>query len=134
MQKNRGGAQDPVVAALGQHDVAAVTPGPLQEPVLKHQRRHDFGRAHLQQLQKRGSINVLLEQGQRAGVFARRFGGQAASGLRNAQRRVVGAQAVLRDRQRRVQPGDQPFDLRRQRKAAVQDDSRNRREGRRGVS
>ena len=39
------GPQDPVVVALGQHDVLAVRPGPVQQRVLEHLRRDHRGMA-----------------------------------------------------------------------------------------
>ncbi len=46
-QQDGGGLEDPVVAALRQHDVLAVGPGPLHQLVLEHQRCAHVGGRHV---------------------------------------------------------------------------------------
>ena len=51
--------------ALGQHDVPAVGPGPLDQVVLEHQRGDPARARHLDPLGQLGRVHVLLPQAQR---------------------------------------------------------------------
>ncbi len=72
---------------------------------------------------------MTVEERERARVLLRGVGGQAAVGVRDAHRGVVGAERRAGDRERGVQTREQRLDRGRHRESAVQDDPRQRREG-----
>ena len=51
-QQDVGGPEDPVVVALGQHDVPAVGDGQVDQLVLEHQRRHRVGAGDLEPVEQ----------------------------------------------------------------------------------
>ena len=67
-----GGAQDALLGALGQHDVAPVGAGPLDQLVLEHQRRDRVRRASTASRSSSAvAVDVLLEQRERRLDLAR---------------------------------------------------------------
>ena len=61
-EQDRRGLEDPVVGALGQHDVLAVGAGALHQLVLEHQRRAHLRRRDVDRGEQRGLVDLLGEQ------------------------------------------------------------------------
>ena len=68
--------QDAVVAALGEHDVAAVGLGPLDQPLLEHQRGHPLGPGDLEPAQQPPAVDVVAEHPEGGGDLALALGGE----------------------------------------------------------
>ena len=71
-QQDVGGQEDPVVVALGEHDVAPVGDGEVEQLVLEHQRRHGLAAGDLEPVEQRVAVDVLVEQRQGRGDLAGR--------------------------------------------------------------
>jgi hypothetical protein len=67
--KDLGGLENALLAALGQDDVLAVGPGPLEERILEHQRRHGGGHGLNHLLFQAGGVDMALEDAERPGYF-----------------------------------------------------------------
>ncbi len=132
-QQPVGGEQDPIVVALGQDDVRVGRARLLKEGVLEHQRRDDARAAHLEQVDERCAIHVLLEQGERLVVLRTGFRCQPAAAADDPNRGVVGAEVGGDDRQGDLESGHQLLDRLGQLETAVEQDACQRREGVRGL-
>ena len=130
-QHRVGGLEDPVVVALGQHDVAPVADGPVDELVLEHQRRHRPRTRDLEPVEQHVAVDALVEQRQGGGHLARRVLVQPAADRRQRLRGVAGVEVGRHDRHRRAEAVDQPGDLLGQVEPAVEHDARHLREVRR---
>ena len=128
LQQGRRGAQDPVVAALGEHHVLAVGAGPVQQRELEHQRGDHLGPLHVERGQQRRTVDVLLEQRQGRVDLALRVGREAPVRVADGARGPEGAQLGGQDRQPAPEPVHQPRDQRRRTEPAVEDDPGERRE------
>ena len=107
-------AQDPVVAALGQHDVLAVGAGPVEQRVLEHQRRDDLGprdveRAPAARRRRRAARTATARC--RPCAASRRSGGRACPPTALAERNVPRSVRMIGRRWPR--PVDQARDRRR---------------------
>jgi hypothetical protein len=113
-----GRLQHPVVAALGEDDVAAVGLGPLDQPLLEHQRGDPLGAGDLDPAQQPLAVDVLAEHPEGGGDLALALGGEHPPHPGHGGGRPVGvgpggqhghlgaAQAVDQPEHRRL--GDQP--------------------------
>ena len=115
-------AQDPVVVALGQHDVLAVRARLVEQRVLEHQRGHDGGPGDVDRREQPAALDVLLEQRERAVDLPLRLAGQPPTGARGGGRGAERAHVRADDRDARVEALDQPRDARCGVEAAVEDD------------
>ena len=61
-QQDVGGPQDPLLLALGQHDVPAVGDRAVDQLVLEHQRRHGVRARDLEPVEQRVAVDVLVEE------------------------------------------------------------------------
>ena len=107
-----GGAQDPVVVALGQDDVPARGPRALEERVLEHQRRRSCRAVEPDAAQHRVAVHVLLHQPQGGRDLAIPRDGPAHGGGRRGCGVGVGVDRDHRDAGA-TQPVDEPRDGRR---------------------
>ena len=130
-QQGVGGLEDPVVVALGQHDVAPVADGPVDELVLEHQRGDRARARDLEPVEQQLTVDALLEQRERGGHLAGRLLLEPAAHRRQRLRRVAGVELRGDDRHGGVEPVDQPRHLLGQVEAAVEHDPRHLREVRR---
>ena len=105
-QQHLGGAQDPLVRALGQHQPAAPGAGPVDQVVLEHQRGDSLRAADPQPAGQVVGVHAALERAERGLDLARVGGAGAALDPAGRGHRVV---AVARYRQH-WEPGVHPLD------------------------
>ena len=132
-EEGGGRAQDAVVIALGQHDVAAVGAGALDQAVLEHQRGHDGGPGDAERHGELLGVDVPLEHRQRGVVAALGVGGEPPARVHHPHGRVVRAEVGRDDRHVRGEAVDEAVDVVGQRERAVQHDAGDRGEGAGGV-
>ncbi len=93
-----GGAQHPLVVALGQHDPLRVARGALDEVVLEHQRRDDVAAGHAEAVEQVVGVDVPVEQRERGLDLARRVAVSrprtALERGRRPERAAVGASTI----------------------------------------
>ena len=104
-----GRLQHPVVAALGEDDVAAVGLGPLDQPLLEHQRGDPLGPGDLQAAQQPLAVDVGAEHPEGGGDLALALGGEHPPDPGDGGRRPVGVGPGGQHRHlRAAEPVDQP--------------------------
>ena len=126
-----GGTQDALLVALGQHDVGARGPGPLDEVVLEHQRGDGALGGTDPVADERVELGVvgLVDERHGSPDLARGLGGDppldAVERGRDRHRPLTGRH----DRQPHVEAVDQQVDLRRELEPTVEHDPGQRRQG-----
>ncbi len=108
-----GGAQHPIVGALGQHDVRSGGPRPFDQFVLEHHRRHHLGAPDLDATLQRLQIDVGLDLSEGDVDLALVTGGDRAFDRIRGDRGVegVGVHRQQRDRgatRHRIDQRDHP--------------------------
>ena len=83
------GPQDALLGALGQHQVAAVGAGPVDQVVLEHQRGDPAGPGDVEPAGQLGGVHVRLEGAERGVHLARVVGAEPALDPAGRRDRVV---------------------------------------------
>ena len=122
LQQATRGAEDSVVAALGEHDVLAVGASTMNELVLEHLRSGDRGNFQFESIEECPGVDALLHQAQGSVDLALRTHRHPPARLRRSRGGVEGAQLGGQDRQPRTQSGDEASNCRMRFDAAVHDD------------